>query len=307
MNKYLSAYIIFIILNLSCNYHINPSFTPLADGSRAGTFDKEGHRGCRGLMPENTIPAFLKAIDLGVTTLEMDAVITKDSQVIISHEPFFNHEITTKPDGSYVSEAEEKSLNIYRMDYAEVKTYDVGMKPHPRFPRQQKIPAVKPLLGNVIDSVVQHTMTVKRLPVYYNIETKTTDSTDNIFHPAPAPFVELLMKVILDKGIAERTIIQSFDIRTLQYLHRHYAEMKTALLVEEDDKKTFAFQLKGLGFIPTIYSPAYQLVTPLLVKQCHDAGIKIIPWTVDDKAQIDRLKNLGVDGIISDYPDLFNE
>lgn len=275
------------------------------DGVNA--FDKEGHRGCRGLMPENTVPAFLKAIDLNVTTLEMDAVITKDSQVVISHEPFFNHEITTKPDGSFVSEAEEQSLNIYRMNYEEVKKYDVGLKGNPRFPQQQKMPAVKPLLSDVVDSIVKHMITMRKPPPYYNIETKTTDSTDNIFHPEPARFVELLMKVVNDKGIAERTIIQSFDMRTLQYLHTHYADMKTALLVDEDDKKTFAMQLKALGFIPTIYSPAYKLATPLLVKQCHDAGIKIIPWTVNDKATITQLKNLGVDGIISDYPNLFNE
>lgn len=289
---------------MSCSPHINSSYAPL---NGAESFDKEGHRGCRGLMPENTVPAFLNAIDLGVTTLEMDAVITKDSQVVISHEPFFNHEITTKPDGSYVSEAEEKSLNIYKMNYAEVKTFDVGMKPHPRFPQQQKLPAIKPLLSDVVDSVVQHMITMKRPPLYYNIETKTTALTDNIFHPAPAQFVELLMKTINEKGITERTIIQSFDIRTLQYLHQHYPEMKTALLIEDFDKKAFALQLKDLGFIPTIYSPAYQLVTPLLVKQCHDTGIKIIPWTVNEKTEIDRLKNLGVDGIITDYPNLFNE
>src|SRR5581483_6059493 len=89
-------------------------------------FDIEGHRGCRGLMPENTVPAMMKAIDMGVTTLEMDAVITKDKQVILSHEPFFNHEITTKPDGSYVNEQEEKSLNIYKMTFAQTQQYDVG-------------------------------------------------------------------------------------------------------------------------------------------------------------------------------------
>src|SRR5688572_8669254 len=101
-------------------------------------FDTEGHRGCRGLMPENSIPAMMKALEIGVSTLEMDAVITKDNQVILSHEPFFNHEITTKPNGEAVTEAEEKSLNIYRMTYSETQQYDVGLKPHPRFPNQQK-------------------------------------------------------------------------------------------------------------------------------------------------------------------------
>ncbi|HET7896054.1 MAG TPA: glycerophosphodiester phosphodiesterase family protein, partial [Flavisolibacter sp.] len=117
------------------------------------SFDKEGHRGCRGLLPENTIPAMKKALDLGVTTLEMDVVFTKDGQILLSHEPFFNHEITTQPDGSFVQESEEKSLNIYKMTYEQVKTFDVGQKPHPRFPQQQKMAAVKPLLRNLIDSI----------------------------------------------------------------------------------------------------------------------------------------------------------
>ena len=101
-------------------------------------FDKQGHRGCRGLMPENTIPGMLNAIGLGVTTLEMDISFTKDKKAILSHEPFFNHEISTKPDGSFIEEKEEKNYNIYQMTYEQVKTYDVGMKPHPRFPQQKR-------------------------------------------------------------------------------------------------------------------------------------------------------------------------
>lgn len=285
-----------------CSSHINSSYTPLG-GKKS--FDKEGHRGCRGLMPENTIPAYLKAIDIGVTTLEMDAVITKDSQVIMSHEPFFNHDITTRPDGSFVKADEERSLNIYAMTYAEVKKYDVGLKPNPRFPQQQKMPAVKPRLADVIDSVEAYVAKNHRHPVQYNIETKCTPATDNIYHPEPGRFVDLLMAVILSKKIESHVIIQSFDIRSLQYLHKKYPSIKTALLVEASDKKTFALQLQSLGFIPTIYSPEHTIVTPLLVKQCHDTGIQIMPWTVDDRPTIEQLKKLGVDGIISDYPNLF--
>src|SRR5688572_538381 len=116
-------------------------------------FEVEGHRGCRGLMPENTIPAMLKAIDLGVTTLEMDVVITKNNKVVVSHEPWFGADITTKPDGSFVKPAEAMQLNIYQMSYEEVLKYDVGMKPNPRFPQQQKVKTVKPLLRDLIDSV----------------------------------------------------------------------------------------------------------------------------------------------------------
>jgi glycerophosphoryl diester phosphodiesterase len=116
----------------------------------------------------------------------------------------------------------------------------------------------------------------------------------------------LLIAIILDKKITERVTIQSFDIRTLQYLHEHYPMFKTALLIEDFDKKTFALQLKDLGFIPTTYSPAYSLVTPLLVKQCKDAGILLLPWTVDDLQKMKELRAMGVNGIISDYPDLFS-
>jgi len=105
----------------------------------------------------------------------------------------------------------------------------------------------------------------------------------------------------------DKVIIQSFDIRTLQYLHNKYPQFKTALLIEDYDKKAFALQLKDLGFIPSIYSPAEQLVTALLVKQCKDAGIQIIPWTVNDLARMQQLKDIGVNGIISDYPNLFKE
>jgi glycerophosphoryl diester phosphodiesterase len=271
------------------------------------TFDKEGHRGCRGLMPENTIPAMLKAIDLGVTTLEMDAVITKDSQVILSHEPFFNHEITTKHDGTAIPEAAERSYNIYQMSYAETQQYDVGLKPHPKFPRQQKLAATKPLLSTVIDSAEAYIKATHRPPVLYNIETKSQPLTDGIFHPDPETFVRLLMHVIEVKGITNRVIIQSFDVRTLQVLHKRYPKMMTSLLIEDYDKKTFQEQLQYLGFTPTVYSPHHSLVNATLVAQCHAAGVKLVPWTVNERQGIEDLKKLGVDGVITDYPDLFSQ
>jgi len=268
-------------------------------------FDTEAHRGGRGLMPENTIPAMLNGLSLGVTTLEMDAVITKDGQVILSHEPFFNHEITTRPDGGFIEEKEEKKYNVYTMTYAETQQYDVGVKPHPRFPQQQKLKAGKPLLSQVIDSAETFSAANHRPLPFYNIETKTQPLTDNIFHPAPDTFVDLLMKVIMEKKISNRVIIQSFDPRTLQIVHTKYPGLKTALLIEDFDKRSPDDQLKQLGFTPTIYSPAYQLVNETLLQYCHQKNIKVIAWTVNDKAEITRLKQLGVDGIISDYPNLF--
>jgi glycerophosphoryl diester phosphodiesterase len=268
-------------------------------------FDVQGHRGCRGLMPENTIPAMIKALQLGVTTLEMDAVITKDKKVILSHEPFFGWEIGTTPDGKTFSFKEEKNYNIYRMNYDEERQWDVGLKPHPRFPQQQKIKAYKPLLAEVIDSAEQYIKANGLQPVDYNIETKSGDATDNTFHPAPEEFVDLLMGVIKEKKIGKRVIIQSFDIRTLQVVHRKYPEIRTALLIEGFDKSSIQENLSKLGFIPAIYSPEFLLVNEEMVKFCHDKGMLLIPWTVNDRKNIDRLIQLGVDGIITDYPDIF--
>lgn len=270
---------------------------------KASSFDLQGHRGCRGLLPENSIPAMLKALELGVTTLEMDVVITADSVVLLSHEPFFNHEISSKPGGERVSEAEERSLNIFGMSYAQTQQYDVGLAPHPRFPEQQKVKASKPALRDVLAAVKEYCVSRQRPLPQFNIETKSQPATDNIFHPAPERFVQLLMQVIDEAGVRPQVIVQSFDFRTLQVLHRQYPDVRTAALIEEDDSLPFAQQLRKLGFIPSIYSPAHQLVDALLVRQCREMGMQLIPWTVNDTAEANRLHQLGVDGLITDYPD----
>ena len=268
-------------------------------------FDKQGHRGCRGLMPENTIPAMLHALDLGVTTLEMDIVFTKDSVAILSHEPFFNHEITTKADGTFIEEKAERNYNIFQMTFAATQQYDVGLKPHPRFLQQQKMAVTKPSLAALFDSVKAYMENRKRPFPFFNIETKTMPVTDNIYHPAPAAFIEMLMQIIRQKEMESYVTIQSFDIRTLQYLHKKYPVIRTALLVEDFDKRTVGEQIKQLGFMPTIYSPHYSLVTKDLLNDLHSHHTKVIPWTVNDRSKIKELMLLGVDGIISDYPDLF--
>jgi len=267
-------------------------------------FDKEGHRGSRGLMPENTIPAMLKGLDLGVTTLEMDAMITKDRKVILSHDPYFNPAITTLPDGGSIPPQDAPKYIIYQMGYDEIQRYDVGLKPYPAFPKQQRIKAVKPLLSEVIANADAYAQGKQRPLPFYNIETKSRPATDGINHPAPQEYVDLLMGVIKEARIEERVIIQSFDPRTLQVVHSRYPGIKTALLIENFDKRPLEEQLQQLGFIPTIYSPAYTLVTPALLTGCHHKKMKVVPWTVNDKKEIERLKGMGVDGIITDYPDL---
>ena len=159
----------------------------------------------------------------------------------------------------------------------------------------------------MIDSVEAYCKN-KKLPLpYYNIETKTNALTDNFYHPPPAEFVDLLMEVVLSKGIPDRVIIQSFDFRTLKYLHQKHPGIKTAMLIEDFDKRTLDEQSTSLGFLPTIYSPEYSLLSENLIKACHEKGMKIIPWTVNSKEEIERLRGLGVDGIITDFPNLFSD
>ncbi len=268
-------------------------------------FDKQGHRGSRGLMPENTIPAMHKAIDYGVTTLEMDVVISKDKKVVVSHDPYFNADITTTPEGKTLSKAEGVKLLLYAMDYDNIKKYDVGSKPHPAFPSQQKMVVHKPLLSELIRSSEAYAKKKNAKPLWYNIETKSKAGADGLLHPAPEEFVDLLVTVIQKEGVANRTVIQSFDVRTLMVAHQKYPAIKTSLLIENTDKRMLDEQLKELGFVPTVYSPHYSMITPELVKACHNKKMKVVPWTINTKEEIERIKSLGVDGIITDYPDLF--
>ncbi|MCX8019089.1 MAG: glycerophosphodiester phosphodiesterase [Chitinophagaceae bacterium] len=279
---------------------------PANENSVSASFDKQGHRGCRGLMPENTIAAMIHALDWGVTTLEMDVVITKDKKVILSHEPWFSHLITTLPDGSFIKPGDEVKYNIYQMTYEETRRYDVGMKPHPDFPKQQKMKTVKPLLSEVIDSIQQAMINRRRPPVNYNIETKLRPEGDHRFHPGPEEFVELVMQVVNEKGIRKYVTLQSFDFRTLQYARKKYPDIKISLLIEGNDPRSPEKQLKDLGFVPDVYSPHFKKVTPELIRFCHEKKMKIIPWTVNDKEKIRELMKMGVDGIITDYPDLFD-
>ncbi|GAB3589966.1 PI-PLC domain-containing protein [Hymenobacter daeguensis] len=264
--------------------------------------DIQGHRGCRGLMPENTIPAMRRALDLGVTTLEMDIAISQDQQVLLSHDPFMNAGFVYRPDGQPIAKSEEKSLRLYSLPYAEIRRYDVGSHGNPKFPKQQKQLTYKPLLAEVIDSAEAYARRRKRPAPFYNIETKTTPGGDGTNHPAPEEFVRLLLAVVNKKGIQSHVIIQSFDPRTLEIVHRTQPALRTALLVENADG--LDKNLARLSFAPSIYSPAYQLVTAELVRACHQRNVLVIPWTVNTTAAAEQLIEQQVDGLISDYPDL---
>lgn len=266
------------------------------------TFDLQGHRGCRGLMPENTMPAFIKAVEIGVTTLEMDVVISGDGQVVVSHEPWMSHEICLHPDGRPVKKSEAKKLNLYKMSYPEIQTYDCGMKVHPRFKDQEKMKAVKPTLAMVVDSVRKFVAASNDKQPGYNIEIKSVPSEHNIYQPAPEKFVEMVVAEIQRLGIEEITTIQSFDINVLEVLNK-WPDRKYTIAYLVEKGRNLNTNLGKLTFKPDIYSPRYKLVSEPTVIACHQQGIRIIPWTINDKEDMDRMKAWGCDGGITDYPD----
>jgi len=269
--------------------------------------DYQAHRGGRGLMPENTIPAMLAVMDNEkVTTLEMDLAITKDKQVVVSHDPVLNPIISTKPDGSFIKANEVNQYIIYQMNYDQLQKFDVGLKPHPGFTNQKKLAASIPTLASLIDSVELKSRNIGR-KMLYNIEIKSVDGKDGMEHPAPDEFVDLVVDLIQAKKITKRATIQSFDLRPLKVLHKKYPKIATAYLVFGAACSDAQKQLQLLGFTPSIYSPEYKYVTSETVDYCHAHNMKIIPWTVNTKLEIDALIAMGVDGLITDYPNLIGK
>ncbi|WP_373492641.1 glycerophosphodiester phosphodiesterase [Aquiflexum sp.] len=265
------------------------------------SYDLQGHRGSRGLMPENTIPAMIKALDLGVTALELDLAVTKDGQIIVSHEPYMNPVICLKPDGSEIPSG-DKSHNIYQMTFDDVLQYDCGTKFHSGFTQQVKFHVTKPRLSDMIDVVEKYVSDLGLPKPNYNIEIKSSPDGDGIYHPAPKEFSDLVYQLIDEKLDWSRVNIQSFDFRVLQYMHQAYSKVTLAMLVEHAAKSNE--QLEKLGFQPQIYSPFFPALTKEIVAQLHQKGMKVIPWTVNTTELMEKLLDMGVDGIITDYPNL---
>ncbi|MDQ1089995.1 glycerophosphodiester phosphodiesterase family protein [Siphonobacter sp. SORGH_AS_1065] len=263
--------------------------------------DVQAHRGGMGLIPENTVASMINAVKMGSRTLELDCVISSDHQVVVSHDPYMSSVIMLKPDGSPITKEEEKNLALYQMSYEEIKKYDAGMKPHPNFPMQQKMKVRKPLLSEVIDSVETFIKVNRLQPVAYNIETKCSPQGDGKYNPSPEVFADLMMGVINRKGIAKRVTVQSFDIRTLQDIHKKFPAQSLSVLIYNKDG--VEENLKRLGFTPEYFSPHYMLVTREMVEQLHQRKIKVLPWTVDEVKDMELMASYGVDGIISNYPD----
>ncbi len=271
--------------------------------------DVQAHRGGMGLYPEESLEAMLNSVDLGVNTLEMDLCITGDKQVILSHDKYFHHRYATRSDGTSVNAGDPKEY-LWHMPYSEIAKYDVGTKANPDWPEKKCIPVHKPLAAEVIDAVEAYTREKGLAPMKYNIEIKSDPDYDGGIEGQDWPdyreFTDLCMEMLDARGLGDRLIIQCFDERALNYIHQKYPGHILAYLVE-DYEKDYDEYMSKLEFKPEWLSPPHENVDQELMERAHKDGMKVVTWTVDDKEEMRRLIGLGVEGIISNYPDRLME
>jgi glycerophosphoryl diester phosphodiesterase len=256
--------------------------------STSHAIDVQGHRGARGLLPENTLPAFQRALELGVDTLELDCGVTKDGVVVAHHDRRLNPDVARGPDGKWIA---APGPTIRSLTFAELQRYDVGrIRPGSsyaaRFPQQAGQDGVRiPRLEDVL-----------RFKSSFNIETKISpDAPEETV--GPEEFARLIYKEI-QKAKAKATI-QSFDFRTLKVVEREAPEIPTVYLTEG----RYADPRIPHGAGARTWSPDFSAVDARVLKQAKDLGMRVVVWTVNEPADIARMLDLGLDGIISDYPD----
>lgn len=290
----------------------------------AAAFDLQGHRGARGLSPENTLAAFSKALAIGVTTLELDLAMTKDGVLVVSHDSRLNPDHTRGPDGQFLAGPGPAIRTLTR---AELARYDVGrIRPGSayakRFPDQQPVDGERiPVLTDVFELVRQ----AKAAHVRFNIETKLSPNDAPGLTPDPETFAAAVASAIRAAGLTDRASVQSFDWRTLAALKQIAPEIaRVCLTIESEGQDTLqrgrpgpSLWTAGLdiddhgGSTPRlvaagcgqVWSPYYRNVTAAALAEAKAAGLKVIPWTVNAPAEMARLIEMGVDGLISDYPD----
>jgi glycerophosphoryl diester phosphodiesterase len=289
----------------------------------AEAFDLQGHRGARGLMPENTLPAFARALSLGVTTLELDVGVTKDGVVVVMHDRRLNPDVTRDGDGKWLSAAGPAIIDI---TFDELRRYDVGrLKPESgyakQFTEQTSVDGTRaPRLSEVFALVAK----AGNSTVRFNIETKLSPlaAAETL---APEPFARALIAEIRKAGLQSRATVQSFDWRTLQVVQKEAPEIGTVYLTiargggdnVQVGKPGASPWLAGFdvdnhgGSAPAtvhaaggrIWSPFFNDLDLASFKQAKELGLLVVPWTVNDEPTMRRLVQMGVDGLISDYPD----
>ena len=290
--------------------------------TQAAAFDLQGHRGARGLAPENSLPGFARALSLGVTTLELDVGVTADSVVVVSHDRRLNPDVVRGPDGRWLA---GHTRAIHELTFHELQRYDVGrIRPGSdysrRFPDQRRMDGVHiPRLEDVFALARK----ARNDEIRFNIETKLSPLVpeETADHEA---FARALIKAVRAGGVERRTTIQSFDWRTLAVVQREAPEIATAYLTDGENVRdagakaspwTNGIRFADHGSVPkmvktaggAIWSPSHRDLTDALVKQARSLGLGVLPWTVNDVPDMERLIGWGVDGIITDYPDRLRE
>lgn len=285
-------------------------------------FDLQGHRGARALAPENTLPAFALALSMGVTTLETDIAITRDGVLVISHDSTLNPDITRGPDGQFLA---GRGPLIHKTDFAELQRYDVGrLKPDTRYARLY--PEQKPVDGTRLPRLADLFALVKKAgneQVRLALETKLSPLAPDDTQ-APEPFARALIAAVRAAGMAQRTSILSFDWRTLQVVQKEAPEIGTVYLTAQRDWAdnvgagqaqpspwTAGFRYADHGSVPRlvkaaggrIWSCYHGDLDDTKVAEAHALGLTVLAWTVNEPAQISRMLDLGVDGIVTDRPD----
>jgi glycerophosphoryl diester phosphodiesterase len=273
-------------------------------------FTIQGHRGARGYLPENTIESCCRAVELGADGLEIDVCVSADKQIIVSHEPFMSRLICAFPDGKAVNT--EGGVLLRNMTVSEIQQFDCGSRGNAQFSTQKPIKCFKPTLYELISGV--HTFCeAKKLPKpFWNIEVKSHPKWYGRLVPTPTIFCKLLKDPLSHAfSLMERShhilpensfYVSSFDPFFLRALRREMPKIPLAFLTER--RETFSDSCRKLGFLPEIYSPFYKNITSSMVENVHKNGVKLMTWTVNEKKDVERLKHWGVDGIITDFPDL---
>jgi glycerophosphoryl diester phosphodiesterase len=253
-----------------------------------------GHRGTRGMRPENTLPAFTEALRVGADVLELDMDVTKDGVIVVSHEPRVTPERCLAPDGK----AMEKAIPIHTLTLEELKKYDCGALPNPKFPRQVLVPGTPmPTLDEVF-TLAETSTDPAAAQVQFNIETKIFPAEPELT-PSPAEFARLVMDVVKKHHMEKRVILQSFDVRTLKEIKKLDPAVRISQLTEANLVEIVP-ALKAIN--AEIWSPDSHWITPAAVKEAQAAGIQVVPWTINTPKEWDQALAAGVDAIITDYP-----
>ena len=259
-------------------------FSLLSQAGNASRILVHGHRGARARLPENTLPAFEYAIQQGVDALEMDMAVTKDNIIVISHDPILETPVCSGPRNRVV---------IHTLTLAEVRQWDCGAVQNPNFATQKPIPGTRmPTLDDVFGLA-------SRGAFDYNIETKSFPEHPD-YTPPPDEFARMVLDKVREYKLEKRVILQSFDFRTLVAMRKLAPEIRLSALTETDTRG-FPAIVNEAGHAE-IVSPYYKLVTPEKVAEAHAANIQVVPWTVNNPADWDRLIECKVDAIISDDP-----